>query len=111
MLAKLTFLAGLAAAADFTVKVGEGGNVFVPSTIAASVGDTVSFHFTGSNHDVVQSTFDAPCAPKDGGFHVPATADASAVFVVNVTTPDPVYFYCSVNRHCNLGMVGVINAK
>lgn len=31
------------------------------------------------------------------------------VFLYNVTTTDPIAFYCSVGSHCKSGMVGVIN--
>jgi hypothetical protein len=30
-------------------------------------------------------------------------------FVVNVTSTDPIWFYCSLASHCQEGMVGVVN--
>jgi len=109
MFAKTILFAGLASAATFQVKVGQGGNVFEPSTVTAQVGDTVEFHFSGVRHDVVQSTFDSPCSPLSGGFVVPPQTSSSKVFTVTVSSTDPQYFYCSVSNHCNTGMVGIIN--
>jgi plastocyanin len=109
MLANTLLFAGLAAAASFQVKVGSGGNVYEPSTITAQMGDTVEFHFTGSRHDVIQSSFESPCSPSSGGFFVPIQSSSTKVFTVNVTSTDPLYFYCSVASHCPGGMVGIIN--
>jgi plastocyanin len=100
----------LASAANFDIQVGENGNSYTPATIAAQQGDTVTFHFTGSVHDVVQSTFDAPCTPKSGGIYAPIQSKAGETFTVTVQNTDPIWFYCSVPGHCNSGMVGVINA-
>ena len=30
-------------------------------------------------------------------------------FVVNVTSTDPIWFYCSLSSHCQSGMAGVVN--
>jgi len=30
-------------------------------------------------------------------------------FVVNVTSTDPIWFYCSLASHCQFGMAGVVN--
>ena len=40
---------------------------FSPNAIGAKPGDVVRFMFMSANQSVAQSTFDAPCAPKDGG--------------------------------------------
>ena len=32
-----------------------------------------------------------------------------ATFVVNVTSTDPIWFYCSLSSHCQSGMAGVVN--
>lgn len=37
------------------------------------------------------------------------TPNQPSVFQVNVTTTDPIFFYCSVGNHCKDGMVGVVN--
>jgi plastocyanin len=85
-----------AQAASFTVKVGQGGNVFEPSTITAQVGDQVVFQWGGSAHSVVQSTFDDPCSPLAGGFEVPTQSSSDATFTIDVTSTDPQWFYCAV---------------
>jgi plastocyanin len=51
-----------------TVAVGSGGLVFSPDTITAAAGDQVQFVFSGLNHTVTQSTFNAPCNPSSEGF-------------------------------------------
>jgi plastocyanin len=102
-------LSSIAAAANFDVTVGSNGNNFSPATIQASVGDTVTFKFTSTRHDVVESTFDAPCSYKSGGLYAPLSTSPKT-FIVNVTSTDPTWFFCSVPGHCNSGMVGVINA-
>ncbi len=33
----------------------------------------------------------------------------NTTFVVNVTSTDPVWFYCSLSAHCQSGMAGVVN--
>jgi len=88
----------LAYAADHQVKVGSGGNKYDPNTVTAAAGDTVSFHFQGSTHDVIQASFDSPCQPMSGGFEVGPQSSSNAVFTVNVTDTNPIFFYCSVCR-------------
>ncbi|ORY00097.1 hypothetical protein BCR34DRAFT_116546 [Clohesyomyces aquaticus] len=93
------------------VDVGESGLTFSPSTFTAKKGDTVVFHLYAS-HDVAQGTFDKPCTPLSGGFYsgpFSGTDSGNKKFVVNVTSEDPVYFYCSVGKHCANGMVGGMN--
>jgi plastocyanin len=41
---------------------------FIPEAVSAKPGDTIRFMFMDSDNSVVQTTFDAPCAPKTGGF-------------------------------------------
>ncbi|KAF2690676.1 hypothetical protein K458DRAFT_412024 [Lentithecium fluviatile CBS 122367] len=102
--------ATLAAAEVHTVDVGESGLSFSPETLTVATGDTVIFHLYPS-HDVVSGPFDSPCTPTDGdgGFYSGAfkdTDNGNKKFVVNVTSEDPVYYYCSVQKHCQSGMVG-----
>jgi plastocyanin len=107
----LLALPTLISASIHTIDVGENGLEFSPNNITAAVGDTVIFHFY-PQHDVTQGPFDKPCTPTDGGFYSGAyssTEDGKKKFVMNVTTTDPVYFYCSVSMHCKGGMVGGIN--
>jgi plastocyanin len=94
-------LSAAAQAASFTVKVGQGGNVFEPSTVTAQVGDQVEFQWVGSIHSIVQSTFDEPCQPLAGGFAVPDQSSSDVTFTFTVTSTDPIWFYCAV-RPLNL---------
>ena len=41
----------------------------MPEAVAAKPGDTIRFMFMDSDNSVVQTTFEAPCAPKAGGFN------------------------------------------
>jgi len=112
-----TALAGSALAADHTVSVGkEGKLVFVPNVIEAAQGDTVTFKFWPKNHSIAQGPFTGPCTPSDGGFwsgYVPTTNDTAAAtttFMYTVQNASaPVWFYCTQAKHCQGGMVGVIN--
>ncbi|PKS12557.1 hypothetical protein jhhlp_000765 [Lomentospora prolificans] len=100
--------------------------VFKPNSVTANVGDMLEFHFapTGflpSNHTVAQGTFDKGCQPMPGGFFsgnvtaaptTPAGApltEAELVFQVQVTTTNPMVFYCTTGQHCTRGMYGVVN--
>jgi|ERR1700761_882659 len=98
-------LSALAHAADHAVKVGSGGNKFSPDSIQAQVGDTVTFQWTGTDHDVIQASFDKPCSPLSGGFQVPPQSSSSATFTVEVTSTDPMWFYCSVSGICGVGRI------
>lgn len=73
------------------------------------------------NHSVVQSTFDQPCQPINNimpnvpGFFsgfMPVAAKASTMpaWTVMINDTKPIWFYCSQGKHCQAGMVGVINA-
>jgi plastocyanin len=95
---------------------------FFPEKITAAVGSMVQFQFRGGNHTVTQSTFDQPCVPINqvnssivGIFsgYQPVAASASMgmvpVFTVMINNTNPVWLYCSQGRHCQNGMVMVIN--
>lgn len=49
----------------------EGGNTyFKPSSVNASVGDVLEFHFLPNNHSVVMGDLSKPCEPAStGGFY------------------------------------------
>jgi plastocyanin len=98
---------------DIQVSDIQASLVFTPATTKASVGDVVTFHFFPKNHDVTQSSFDKPCAPLADGFFsgfVPtASGEANKTFSITVKDSNPIWFYCSQSKHCNNGMVGVIN--
>jgi len=111
-------MASAAMAAEHVVSVGDksGSIVFKPDSIQAAQGDTVVFHFWPKNHSVVQSTFANPCQPMANGMwsgFVPtsdAEKAASTSFTFEVKNASaPVWFYCSQGKHCQGGMVGVIN--
>lgn len=100
-----------------SVVAGLGGLVFSPDNIVAQVGEIVEFHYLPKNHSVVQSSFDKPCVPLDGGFFSgfqPIAAGQSPnVFQIEVKDLTPIWFYCSqtTGNHCQSGMNGVINQK
>ncbi|KAF1917326.1 Cupredoxin [Ampelomyces quisqualis] len=109
---------GAAIAENHVVAVANktGALVFVPDTVNAAEGDTVTFKFWPKNHSVAQSTFAQPCTPSNNGFwsgFVPTTDSekvANWTFTYEVRNASaPVWFYCSQGRHCQSGMVGVIN--
>jgi plastocyanin len=98
-------LLALASAANVDVQVGaDGGLDYSPNTVTAAVGDTITFHFAGEIHDVVQFNDDTPCQPLSGGFSIPPQSGTST-FVVNVTSTNTEYFYCSVANHCAAGQL------
>lgn len=108
-------LAAIASAANLNIQVSDNNAalVFTPENTTAKVGDTVTFHFYPKNHDVVQGSLAAPCAPlKDGFFSgfIPSSAgEANKTFAITVKDDKPIWFYCSQGKHCNAGMAGVIN--
>ena len=113
-----TALAGTAFAADHSVAVGTkaGELVFKPDSIKAAEGDTVTFKFWPKNHSVAQGAFGSPCSPMNNGMwsgFVP-TSDTEKVsnwtFQFEVKNASaPIWFYCTQGKHCQNGMVGVIN--
>ena len=109
-----------------TVVAGRGEKPlrFDPDNIVAEVGSIVEFHYLPLNHSVAESSFSAPCQPKpapatsffSGFFPVPRAADGGVtqsgeVFQIEVKDTKPIWFYCPQNtgRHCQSGMVGVVN--
>ena len=120
----LAALASVASAQRVTVvRVAQNGSLtYTPNDIRVNVGEMVQFQFAAGNHTVTQSTFDQPCQPiamhtNATGFHsgfVPAAASAAqnqmSIFTINVTNTNPMWIYCAQGRHCENGMVMVINA-
>ncbi|KAE9963694.1 hypothetical protein BLS_000081 [Venturia inaequalis] len=105
ILSLLALVSG-AIAATITVEVGQGGqDTFSPSTVKAAVGDIVTFKFD-SRHDVAQGPFNSPCTSASGIY---SGIMSSGEFSVKINSTDPIWYYCSVNNHCQNGMVGVIN--
>ncbi|GKT47224.1 extracellular serine-rich protein [Colletotrichum spaethianum] len=120
-------LAAVASAVDVqVVSVASTNNTlkFFPDKINAPVGSMVQFQFRGGNHSVVQSTFDNPCIPISSvntsakglySGYQPVAASAAMgqipVFTVMVSSTAPMWLYCSQAKHCQNGMVMVINEK
>ncbi|TKW56714.1 Extracellular serine-rich protein [Colletotrichum tanaceti] len=118
-------LAAVAQAVDVqVVSVASTNNTlkFFPDKINAPVGSMVQFQFRGGNHSVVQSTFDNPCIPISNvnasakgvySGYQPVQASAAMgqipVFTVMVNSTTPMWLYCSQGKHCQNGMVMVIN--
>lgn len=42
---------------------------------------------------------------------MPVTAESTTmpVFTIPINSTDPIWFYCATGKHCQNGMVGVIN--
>lgn len=110
------------------VRVGQANNStalrYFPDNISAKVGDTIQFQFAAGNHTVTQSTFDAPCVPisqssnntgvYSGFMNVAAGLNSTGmvpVFSMPVKVATPLWFYCSQGKHCQNGMVLVVNEK
>jgi plastocyanin len=109
-----TATTGIPATSTFDVTVGKDGLKFDPETLTASPGDLIHFHFYASNHSVVQSTFDKPCQPMDGGiysgfFTASGKDESNQVFSMRLNSTDPVWLYCSSGEHCKGGQSMVIN--
>jgi len=114
-------------AATFTVTVGiketdgQQGLGFDPSAIVPQAGDTIEFAFqlpnyikngTDIQHTATQSTFEAPCTPKEGGFDTglqTTTASGGKSFTLHVNDTQPLWFYSYANSDCNAPMVLAVN--
>jgi len=96
--------------------------VFDPPQIMANPGELVQFQFWPMNHSVVQATFKDPCLPISqssagngtqgffsGFMPVSSSSTQMPTFTIQVNDTKPIWFYCSQARHCQSGMVGVIN--
>ncbi|KAH8835164.1 hypothetical protein DL96DRAFT_1519823 [Flagelloscypha sp. PMI_526] len=120
-LALLFAPAAFATVYDIQVGDDNGDLKFTPEAIGAAVGDTVVFHFNPKNHSIVQSSFDNPCGPKDGGIKsdfYPVMANQSAetrpTWSVQINDTNPLWMYCRQGKdtpqfHCGKGMVFAVN--
>ncbi|KAI0186569.1 extracellular serine-rich protein [Xylaria flabelliformis] len=120
-----TALLGLVAAQKVHVVSVSSANkslAFYPDNLKPAVGDMVQFQFLAGNHSVVQSNFDNPCTPIQqhdstqkgmfsGYMNVAASAATGMIptYTMNVTTDKPLWIYCSQGKHCQAGMVMVLN--
>jgi len=127
----VSLLASVVIAGAQNIIIEVGGNAstpggpaqFLPASVTASKGSVVTFRFSGApdNHTVTQSSFSNPCELLQGGFDsgwiaVPQGLSLSEAPEWNLTITDdstPIWYYCkqvSPVPHCNVGMVGAINA-
>jgi len=105
-----------------TVGGSNGTLDFLPNNIKANPGDMVQFQFNPKNHTVTQSTFDQPCQPIQNnspnvtgffsGFMAVSASDATRpAYTISIADSTPIWVYCSQAKHCQSGMVMVINEK
>ncbi|KAK3360488.1 hypothetical protein B0T25DRAFT_535743 [Lasiosphaeria hispida] len=98
------------------INVGQNGLTMEPKDVTVPAGETIEFHFFTGSHSVAQSAFDSPCTPlavngTEGffsGAQAVSSGEGANVFRV-VSTGSPMWYYCATGRHCQGGMVGVIN--
>lgn len=121
---KTNFLATAQKVQVVTVSSTNNSLIYSPDRVTAAVGDMVQFQFVAGNHTVTQSTFDQPCTPINTimtnvtGFHsgyMPAAASQSTgmipTYTIKINNTTPLWVYCAQGRHCESGMVMVINEK
>ncbi|KAJ7353656.1 hypothetical protein DFH08DRAFT_69442 [Mycena albidolilacea] len=109
---------------DFTVGVGKDENTgkkglgFDPSSIHPAAGDFIVWEFRSGSHSAVQSTFDNPCTPMDGGFNsgVQTVADSLGVDAPGLPTvrllvndSQPLWFFDQAGGLCTQGAVISVN--
>ncbi|KAI0392507.1 hypothetical protein F5Y17DRAFT_358296 [Xylariaceae sp. FL0594] len=105
-----------------TVSNKANAKIFTPDNLKAAPGDMIQFQFLAGNHSVVQSNFDNPCTPIhqhvanatgffSGYMDVQASAASGTIptFTIQVADQKPVWVYCSQAKHCQAGMVMVVN--
>ena len=104
------------------IKVSDKNGVlaYSPSSTAVPVGEMVQWHFYPMNHSVVQAAFNDPCQPISktmpniktffsGYMPVGKTDTMLPVVSMMISSKQPLWYYCSQGKHCQNGMVGVIN--
>ncbi|KAI1817096.1 hypothetical protein GGS20DRAFT_98583 [Poronia punctata] len=106
-----------------SVSSSAGAKTFTPDNLKAAAGDMIQFQFLAGNHSVVQSNFDNPCTPIQqhvsnqtgmfsGYMDVQASAGSGMIPTYTVMVADekkPMWLYCSQGKHCQAGMVMVVN--
>jgi plastocyanin len=126
-LAIATLLSAVSAQKVHVVNVSGGNNTltFSPDNLKPAMGDMIQFQFRAGNHSVVQSAFDSPCMPMSmtsgnasagifSGYQPVAASQAQSMiptYTIRITSMTPMWLYCSQGRHCQGGMVMVINEK
>jgi len=97
-----------------------GSLIYSPASTNIPVGEMVQWHFYPKNHSVVQAAFSNPCEPISnvmpnmttffsGYMPVKATDQQMPALTMMVMDAKPFWYYCSQGKHCQKGMVGVIN--
>jgi len=124
IIALVALLFSSAFAAEYLVGVGKDettgkkGIGFDPSVIHPIAGDTVRFEFRSGAHSAVQTTFETPCVPLDGGFNsgvfnvdnglaVDAPGLPSVVLTINDT--NPIWIFDQAGGQCQQGGILSIN--
>jgi len=92
----ISFIVLVAAQNTWTVLVET--SIFAPTSVPASIGDSISFTFLSGNNTVTQSSFDTPCTESslaiDSGFvFVPPNATTFPHFSFSVESQPPFWFY------------------
>ncbi|TVY69039.1 putative GPI-anchored cupredoxin [Lachnellula suecica] len=102
-------------AATYTI-FADTNPVFTPSSLDASIGDTVIFRFESGNHTITQSTFDTPCQKLstdglDSGYMANINSDVQPPpqISLNVTSKAPQWFYSEQSGDCGNGMTFALN--
>ncbi|KAL1987775.1 hypothetical protein VTN96DRAFT_2615 [Rasamsonia emersonii] len=113
VLSSALLAATVVSAKTINIKVGADGLTFTPNSTTADVGDKVVFTFYPQDHNVVQASFAEPCKPLAGGFYSgfqkTSSGPAEKAFVLTINDTSPIWYYCGQAKHCESGMVGVIN--
>ncbi|KAL2160769.1 hypothetical protein VTH06DRAFT_966 [Thermothelomyces fergusii] len=119
-LAALTSVASAQKVWPVTVAA-NGSLTFSPERLEVPPGDWVQFQFHAGNHTVTQSTFDQPCQPIGmhsnitgihSGFVPVAASEAEGMYPtysIQINDTKPLWLYCAQGKHCQKGMVMVIN--
>ncbi|EJU05735.1 hypothetical protein DACRYDRAFT_20127 [Dacryopinax primogenitus] len=83
---------------------------YIPFSINASVGDTISWQWHAGPHTVTKSSESLPCNKTMDNPFASGSQNASFVFNQLINDTDPVFYYCGVPGHCAKGMFGIVNA-
>ena len=85
---------------------------YSPSNLRVNVGDRVIFVFQTGPHSVTQSSSSNSCITMSNGFNS-GVKSAGTMYALDITRnlPSNVYYHCTVENHCRLGMKGHINIQ
>jgi plastocyanin len=114
-IAALFAMPAIAWSANHIVNVGQGGSVFVPNTVNATVGDTITFNNVGASpgfHNVrSDGFFTFRCANGcDGAGGDGSPSSTNWTSTVTLSTAGSEIFYCEIHGGPNgQGMAGTLN--